>query len=553
VDPSRAEQHKDALWPERPQAATVEFNVDAQRHFVLTRLASATRVYDELLDAIAHEPGAYTEPNDYFMGLDSRVLVATLLELRPRAVIEIGSGFSTRLMAAVNHHLLESSVHITTIDPFPSDEVRTLVSGTQTLIAEPVQAVGLDRFAQLGRRDVLFIDSSHVLKTGSDVAFLLADVLPRLAAGVVVHFHDVFLPAEYPYEWVVAQRRDWNEQYAVHALLANSDRYEVLFGSRFAMQELRTELEDALGGKALGGQSIWLRVADDAAPRSPAEPLPVRALAYDPQLVPPIELMRTEGIDVLEEWFRWGEEWSVMLRVYGRLRASSRVLEIGCGLGRTAFPLRFLLSEGSYDGFEIVAQKVQFLQRFTADYPNFRFIHADLANTHYNPAGRLDPSTFRFPYGDEAFDLVYAASVFTHLLPQHATQYLREISRVLTVDGRAVVSVFLLDNFDPARRRPLGFSRSGFDLVHRYRDVDGFAVAERSDPERMTGYSLELLTDLADRAGLELAEPPVPGLWSGAHLVAVGAQDLVVLRRRTVEPGESLDAETGRTGSGLSV
>ena len=69
----------------------------------------------------------------------------------------------------------------------------------------------------------------------------------------------------------------------------------------------------------------------------------------------------------------------------------------------------------------------------------------------------------------------------------------------------------------------------------------------------MTGYSLELLTDLADRAGLELAEPPVPGLWSGAHLVAVGAQDLVVLRRRTVEPGESLDAETGRTGSGLSV
>jgi hypothetical protein len=85
-------------------------------------------------------------------------------------------------------------------------------------------------------------------------------------------------------------------------------------------------------------------------------------IAYDPDLVPPLDLMRGEGIDVLEEWFRWGEEWSMLLRIYGCITGQSNVLEIGCGLGRIAFPLRYVLSsEGSYDGFEICKPKVEFL------------------------------------------------------------------------------------------------------------------------------------------------------------------------------------------------
>jgi SAM-dependent methyltransferase len=92
--------------------------------------------------------------------------------------------------------------------------------------------------------------------------------------------------------------------------------------------------------------------------------------------------MRTEGIDVLEDWFRWGEEWSCILRIYGGLRSDSNVLEIGCGLGRTAFPLRYaLIGGGTYDGFEIAAEKVQFLRRtFEPTYPNFRFHRADVYN-----------------------------------------------------------------------------------------------------------------------------------------------------------------------------
>jgi ubiquinone/menaquinone biosynthesis C-methylase UbiE len=103
------------------------------------------------------------------------------------------------------------------------------------------------------------------------------------------------------------------------------------------------------------------------------EPYPI---AYHPELVPPLDLMRQEGIDVLEEWFRWAEEWSMLLRIYGHITPSSSVLEIGCGLGRIAFPLRFILSaDGSYEGFDICQNKIVFLERtFHRAYPHFRFV-----------------------------------------------------------------------------------------------------------------------------------------------------------------------------------
>jgi SAM-dependent methyltransferase len=104
--------------------------------------------------------------------------------------------------------------------------------------------------------------------------------------------------------------------------------------------------------------------------------------AFEPELVPPRQLMETEGITTLEEWFRWAEEWVMTLKFYGEMTKSSRVLEVGCGLGRVAYPLRHQLLTGSYDGFDICAFKIDFLQStFSPRYPNFRFAHADIHNT----------------------------------------------------------------------------------------------------------------------------------------------------------------------------
>ena len=96
-----------------------------------------------------------------------------------------------------------------------------------------MQDLPLEIFAPLEAGDVLFVDSSHVLAIGSDVQHLVLRVLPRLSPGVVVHFHDIFLPAEYPREWVLERFRFWNEQYALHAFLAFNDAYRVLWAGHF--------------------------------------------------------------------------------------------------------------------------------------------------------------------------------------------------------------------------------------------------------------------------------------------------------------------------------
>jgi len=257
-------------------------------------------------------------------------------------------------------------------------------------------------------------------------------------------------------------------------------------------------------------------------------------LAYEPNLLPPIELMREEGIDVLEEWFRWAEEWSMLLRIYGRITRNSSVLEIGCGLGRIAFPLRYILSsEGSYDGFEICENKVRFLeQTFHQAYPNFRFLWANVHNTYYNPNGKILAANYRFPYPSSSFDIVFAASVFTHLLPEATAPYCAESANVLRPGGRCVFSFFLLDNYRPGQPRPLGFSRPIFNFDHSYGDYGSdFATVVPENPEQMTAYSLGMIERFAHEAGLELDQPPVPGLWSGSSQTWAGAQDVVVLRR----------------------
>lgn len=242
--------------------------------------------------------------------------------------------------------------------------------------------------------------------------------------------------------------------------------------------------------------------------------------------------MRAEGIEVMEEWFRWAEEWSVLLRVYGRITARSDVLEIGCGAGRIAFPLRYVLTEGSYDGFDIRREAIDFLQRrFQPAHPRFRFHWADIRNTFYNPHGALSTARYRVPAADASKDIVFAASVFTHMLPENTAHYLRESARVLKPGGRCLASVFLLDHYRAGRKRPLGFARPDFNFDHGHGAVADFAIATPEDPERMTAYGLGLLRRFAGEAGLDLEGEPVPGQWSGAFDAPIGAQDLLVLRK----------------------
>jgi hypothetical protein len=119
------------------------------------------------------------------------------------------------------------------------------------LVPQRVEKVNLNTFASLQSGDVLFIDSSHVSKAGSDVNFLFFEVLPRVPSAVRIHIHDIFLPGEYPKRWVIEENRSWNEQYVLRALLMYSNAFRVLFGSAYALLKFKDLVSH-------GGGSLWI-------------------------------------------------------------------------------------------------------------------------------------------------------------------------------------------------------------------------------------------------------------------------------------------------------
>ena len=204
----------------------------------------------------------YYYPNGFFGIGDAIVLYALFRHFRPKRVIEIGSGFSSAAMLDTSERFLGGSVEFTFIEPHPErllDLLRPEDRGTQTIIQRPVQEVSLDVFQALQGGDVLFIDSSHVLKIGSDVQHIIFAVLPVLNPGVLIHFHDVHWPFEYRRETVL-KGKTWNEAYAVRAFLQFNHSYEILYFSPFMADFhpdlVRTALPLAVRDP---GVSLWIR------------------------------------------------------------------------------------------------------------------------------------------------------------------------------------------------------------------------------------------------------------------------------------------------------
>jgi predicted O-methyltransferase YrrM len=205
-------------------------------------------------DATEYHTGS---PN--FSELDAWALQGMLRYLRPRRVIEVGSGWSSLVTARVNREHFQGSTEVTCIEPYPPDFLAGGVAGIGRLIEAPVQNVPLETFARLDAGDVLFIDTSHVLKTGSDVQFLYQEVVPRLRPGVAVHAHDIFLPWDYPQEWVLGGRA-WNEQYLIESFLAFNRAFEVLLSICWMSCFQRDVLTGAAGEAVQkGGGSLWIR------------------------------------------------------------------------------------------------------------------------------------------------------------------------------------------------------------------------------------------------------------------------------------------------------
>jgi hypothetical protein len=194
---------------------------------------------------------------------DACIYSAMLMAHRPRRIIEIGSGFSSACALDTIEYCLKQDVDVTFIEPYPQllKSLLTAKDRKRTRIIESgVQNVDLEVFRSLQSGDILFIDSTHVLKTGSDVHFELFEVLPVLNPGVLIHIHDVFWPFEYPRPWVVDENRSWNELYALRAFLMHNKVYGIeFFNDYFAKVHHDVVQRDFPMMLRNPGGAIWLR------------------------------------------------------------------------------------------------------------------------------------------------------------------------------------------------------------------------------------------------------------------------------------------------------
>jgi hypothetical protein len=197
--------------------------------------------------------------NDYFSGLDAIVYYSLIRQLRPRRIIEIGGGYSTRI--AGKALTANQSGRLTCIEPFPEERLNGSGLGVE-LITKRVEEISVDFFRSLKANDILFIDSSHTVKFGSDVCYEFLEIIPALNRGVWVHVHDIFFPHDYPAEWLLKRRLALNEQYLLEAFLSFNADFSVQLANHWICLDHpneATRLWHNEPGPIQNASSFWMK------------------------------------------------------------------------------------------------------------------------------------------------------------------------------------------------------------------------------------------------------------------------------------------------------
>ncbi len=235
----------------RPTPA-FDFNFSDQIDLLRTKLLpyiAECGFPDSPVHANGHGPQFHFN-NGFFERVDAEIAYAFVRQRKPKRVVEIGSGNSTLVNAAAMRKNAEEGFpgELTAIEPFPAPYLKQGIPGLTRLIQEKVQDTALDLFLSLEAGDILFIDSSHVVSMDSDVLYECLRILPRLAPGVLIHFHDIFSPLDYPEKFVKRNLCFWCEQYMLEAFLSFNSAFKVVWAGS-AMQRFHPEvLREAFPG-----------------------------------------------------------------------------------------------------------------------------------------------------------------------------------------------------------------------------------------------------------------------------------------------------------------
>jgi len=219
----------------------IEWNIPGQ-----LKMLGLFTFCQELLDLPKAKPDSleFYLNNGAFESGDAEYWYQIIRAIKPKRIFEVGSGYST-LMAvkAINKNYEENPSykcdHVC-IEPY---EAPWLEEAGVSVIRKKVEEVGLSFFSQLQENDILFIDSSHIIRPQGDVLFLYLEVLPSLNKGVIVHVHDIFSPKNYPKAWLTDEVRFWNEQYLLEAFLSHNSSWNIIGALNFLHHNYYEELK----------------------------------------------------------------------------------------------------------------------------------------------------------------------------------------------------------------------------------------------------------------------------------------------------------------------
>ncbi|HEY9785397.1 MAG TPA: class I SAM-dependent methyltransferase [Candidatus Obscuribacterales bacterium] len=252
------------LWQKESELVGIDMR-EKQQLELLERFAKRYRSeYEALPRQPNGVPYQFYFGNGAFETVDAEMLYCFVRDAKPARMIEIGSGCSTYLAAqAVRKNAEEGkNCRLIAIEPYPNPTLQAGFPGLTSLIESPVQNIAMQEFESLTANDILFIDSSHVLKIGSDVQYEFLEILPRLKPGVLIHIHDIFLPKEYPRDWVIKHHRFWSEQYLLQAFLMFNGAFEVVWAGSYMHLRNPEKLEQYVPSYSRNTSwpgSFWIR------------------------------------------------------------------------------------------------------------------------------------------------------------------------------------------------------------------------------------------------------------------------------------------------------
>ncbi len=257
---------KEDLWLKCSELTGIDINEKKQLELLSLFVSKFKHEYNSLPEYKTSVPFEYYVNNGEFESVDGEILYCMIRHFKPGKVFEIGSGFSTYLSAqAILKNKEENDSYeceLIAIEPYPNDVLKKGFSGLSKLIPTRIQDIPLSEFSKLKENDILFIDSSHVLKIGSDVQYEYLEILPRLNKGVIVHVHDILLPAEYLKAWVLKEYRFWTEQYLLQAFLSFNNAFEVFWAGSYMHLKHPDNLESAFSSYKRVERwpgSFWIR------------------------------------------------------------------------------------------------------------------------------------------------------------------------------------------------------------------------------------------------------------------------------------------------------